>query len=181
MLTDLQKRKLNALFNLYDVDKNGFVEQADFEQIVHNLATTLGFQPGSPAYTRLHAGHMAIWNNVQQLSGAPGHQRVTLEEFLAGHDRLLSAKDRYLATIGHFGDSVIELSDQDGDGRLSQQEYVANLRSFNVDEAAANEAFRRLDRDGDGYLTHDEISRRVEEFFYSDDPQAPGNWLMGPF
>ncbi len=66
MLTDLQKRKLNALFNLYDVDKNGFVEQADFEQVVQNLAPTLHLQPGSPEYTRLHAGHMAIWNNVRQ-------------------------------------------------------------------------------------------------------------------
>jgi hypothetical protein len=72
------------------------------------------------------------------------------------------------------------LSDQDGDGRLSQQEYVANLRSFNVNEAAANEAFRRLDQDGDGYLTQAELSRCVEEFFYSEDPEAPGNWLVGP-
>ena len=182
MLTDFQKRKLTALFNLYDVDKNGFVDQADFEQVVQNLATPLRLQPGSPEYTRLHAAHMAIWNNVQQLAGAPGRQRVTQEEFVAGYDRLLSVKDTFLATIGNFADSIIELSDRDGDRRLSQQEYVANLRGFKADEAAANEAFRRLDRNGDGYLTHDQISRYVEEFFYSDDPEAPGNWMLGrPF
>ena len=180
MLTDFQKRKLNVMFNLYDVNKNGFEEQADFEQIVQNLATTLHFQPGSPEYTRLSAAHMAVWHNVQQLVGAPGSQHVTREEYLDGFDRILSVKDNYLAIVGSWSDSLIELSDRDGDGRLSQQEYVANLRSFNVEEAAANEAFRRLDLNGDGYLTHDEISRSVEEFFYSDDPQAPGNWLVGP-
>ena len=42
MLTDFQKRKLNALFDLYDVNKDGFVEQADFEHIVQNLANLLG-------------------------------------------------------------------------------------------------------------------------------------------
>jgi len=180
MLTDFQKRKLNVLFNLYDVDKDGFEEQADFEHIVQNVATTLRVQPGSPEYNRLYAAHMAVWNNVQQLSGSLGSQRVARDEYLAGYDRLLSDKDNFLATVGSWSDSIIELSDRDGDGRLSQQEYVANLRSFNVDEAAANEAFRRLDRNGDGYLTHDEISHSVEEFFYSDDPEAPGNWLVGP-
>jgi Ca2+-binding EF-hand superfamily protein len=181
MLTDFQKRKLNALFNLYDVNQDGFVEQADFEHIVQNLATIQGFQPGSSGYTRLSANHMAVWHNIQQLSGAPGSQRVTPEEFIAGHDRLLSVKDTFLATVGSFADSIIELSDRDGDRRLSQQEYVANLRSFNADEAVATEAFRRLDRNGDGYLTHDEISQAVEEFYYSEDPEAPGNWLIGPF
>ena len=181
MLTDFQKRKLNYLFDLYDVDKNGFVEQEDFEQVVRNLATTLRLQPGSPEYTRLHAGHMAIWNNVQQLGGAPGSQRVTREEFVNGYDRLLSNKDTFLATIGNFADVFLELSDQDRDGRLSQQEYVANLRGFNADEAAATEAFRKVDLDGDGYLSLDQITRYVEEFFYSDDPQAPGNWMLGPF
>ena len=180
MLTDFQKRKLTVLFDLYDVNKDGFEEQADFELIVQNLATTLGVQAGSPEYNRLYAAHMAVWNNGRQLVGSPGSQRVTREEHLAGYDRLLSDKDNFLATVGSWSDSLIELSDRDGDGRLSQQEYVANLRSFTVDEAAANEAFRRLDLDGDGYLTHEEISRGVEEFFYSDDPEAPGNWLVGP-
>jgi Ca2+-binding EF-hand superfamily protein len=181
MLTDFQKRKLTALFNLYDVNKDGFVEQADFEHIVRNLATTQGFQAGSEEYTRLSANHMAVWHNIQRLSGASDSQRVTPQEFIAGHDQLLEVKDNFLATVGSFADSIIELSDRDGDRRLSQQEYVADLRGFNAAEADANEAFRRLDRNGDGYLTHEEISLAVEEFYYSEDPEAPGNWLIGPF
>lgn len=180
MLTDFQKRKLIALFDMYDADKNGLLEQADYEQIVQNLATSLHYQPGSPEYARLYADHLAVWNATYQLCGAPGSQRVTQEEYVAAFDQLLSDKDNYQAIVGNWADSLIELSDRDGDGRLSQQEYVTNLRNFNTSEAAANEAFRRLDRNGDGYLTRDEILRRVEEFFYSDDPQAPGNWLVGP-
>src|SRR5205085_7464220 len=74
LFRSFQKRKLNALFNLYDVNQDGFVEQADFEHIVQNLATIQGFQPDSSGYTRLSANHMAVWHNIQQLSGAPGSQ-----------------------------------------------------------------------------------------------------------
>lgn len=180
MLTDFQKRKLTAVFDMYDVDKDGLLEQADYEQIVQNLARSLHYQPGSPEYARLYADHMALWNNTYQLCGAPDSQSVTREEYVAALDQLLSNKDNYRAIVGNWTDSLIELSDRDGDGRLSKQEYVTNLRNFNAAEAAANEAFRRLDRNGDGYLTRDEILRSVEEFFYSDDPEAPGNWLVGP-
>jgi hypothetical protein len=44
------------------------------------------------------------------------------EEFVAGYDRLLSDKDTFLATIGNFTDVFFELSDRDGDGRLSKQD-----------------------------------------------------------
>ena len=180
MLTDFRKRKLIALFNLYDVNKNGFLEQADYEQVGQNLTTTLNLQPGSPESTRLYAQPMSSWNTIYQLCGAPSNQRVTQEEYLAALDQLLSDKNNYHAIVGNWTDSIIRLSDRDGDGRLSQQEIVANGRSYNVDEATTNEAFRRLDQDGDGYLTREEILRSVEEFFYSEDPQAPGNWLFGP-
>ena len=36
------------------------------------------------------------------------------------------------------------------------------------------------DRDGDGYLVREELLQNVEEFYGSDDPGAPGNWLVGP-
>lgn len=180
MLTDFRKRKLIAIFDQYDVNKNRFLEQADYERTFQNLAASLHYKPGSPEYTRLYADQMAAWNNIYQLCGAPSSQRVTQEEFLAALDQLLSDKNNYQAVVGSYTDSLIELSDRDGDGRLSQQEYVANARSFNIDEAVATEAFRRLDHNGDGYLTHDEMSQGVEEYFYSDDPQAPGNWLGGP-
>jgi hypothetical protein len=32
----------------------------------------------------------------------------------------------------------------------------------------------------DEYLSFAELETGLEEFFMSDDPDAPGNWLLGP-
>jgi hypothetical protein len=49
-----------------------------------------------------------------------------------------------------------------------------------IDPTYSSEAFRRLDRDGDGELSHEEFRAAIVEFYLSDDENAPGNWLLGP-
>jgi Ca2+-binding EF-hand superfamily protein len=50
-----------------------------------------------------------------------------------------------------------------------------------VTEAEAADAFRRLDLDRDGYLSREEIFQNMKEYYFTDDPNAPGNWFFGPF
>jgi Ca2+-binding EF-hand superfamily protein len=42
------------------------------------------------------------------------------------------------------------------------------------------EAFTSLDRGSKGYLTEQDLVVAVQEFYLSDDPDAPGNVLYGP-
>jgi hypothetical protein len=73
------------------------------------------------------------------------------------------------------------LWDRDHDGRLSIVEYVALNGCYGISEEAAHEAFRHLDPAGTGLLNTEEVTKRVREFFLSDDPEAPGNWIIGPY
>ncbi|MFI6170550.1 hypothetical protein ACIBCN_27465 [Nocardia sp. NPDC051052] len=52
--------------------------------------------------------------------------------------------------------------------------------SLGIDPAHSSDAFRRLDRDGDGSLSYAEFRTAIVEFYLSDDQNAPGNWLLGP-
>lgn len=61
MLTPLRRRKLARLFTLYDVDRNGFIEQADFELIAHKTALAMNYQPSSPAYNTVHNQYITGW------------------------------------------------------------------------------------------------------------------------
>jgi Ca2+-binding EF-hand superfamily protein len=183
MLTDFQRRKLSRMFEMYDVDKNGLVEQTDYEQIAKNLSSIYGLSAGSPERAQLHATHMAFWNSVRQLSSEQAQSRVTREEFVNGYGKLVGNKQSFLAQMGGLADAVIAISDRNGDGQLSVKEYADNLRGFDMalSEQDAIEAARHLGIDGDGQLSRAEIMRLLEEFFYSEDPKAVGNGLLGKY
>ena len=69
----------------------------------------------------------------------------------------------------------------DGDGVIGKDEYRQYLTSSKIDPSVADETFAKLDTDGDGHLTRDEWEQLFLDFFLSDDPDAPGSWLWGPF
>ena len=181
MLTELQKRKLTVLFHHHDMDNDGFLGKADFEQFVKRFGEIQNYPPGSPEYETVYAQTMAAWEHVRQVADKDGDNRLSLEEFLESYDVTLSDENLYNQLVTEYSKSVMALWDRDGDGRLSGVEYVALLGCWGVGEEAAREAFRHLDRDGNGYITAEEFMKNVKEFYLSDDPDAPGNWMAGPY
>ena len=181
MLSELQTRKLTHLFNLYDVDKDGHVDKADYVQVVENLARLRNYTVGTPAYDSLLALYMSIWARLQQSTDANRDQRVTLNEFLTRYDVLLRQQEVAESVVIMMADMVTQMTDTDGDGRIAKAEFVAFLVAHNVDEEDAQSAFQYLDRTGDSLVTRDELLMNVQDFLCSDMPDAPGNWLFGPF
>lgn len=51
---------------------------------------------------------------------------------------------------------------------------------MNLPEADAREVFRRLDQDGDGLITRDDLLEAIREYYFYDDPHSAGSWLLGP-
>ena len=181
MLTALQTRKLTRAFSLFDVDRNGFMERSDCELVVGATTQAMGYALGSPEYQTYYTEYMAGWDDLLQLGDSDHDQRLSLTEFCAAYGQMMTMPDRFNAVILSTVKTIISLWDSNKDGKVSQSEYNAYLIAFHATEAEAATAFGRLDRNGDGYLTVDELIQSAEEFFLSDDPQAPGNWLVGPY
>lgn len=181
MLSELVTTKLTRYFNVLDADKNGYIQEADFAAIARNLAEARGWAPGTPGYAAVEAGVMLIWRNSAAFADRNHDGQVTLEEWLAHEDYYLATPERWeeygvLVTKGIF-----DVIDDDGDGSISPVEWRNFYQSFRIDPDAAADSFRRMDLDGDGSISRDEMVQHVTDFHFSDDPNAPGNWLFGPW
>jgi Ca2+-binding EF-hand superfamily protein len=180
MLSEFQKRKLTVAFHHLDTNGNGFLEKGDYERFVERFGQVQGFALDSPEYKAAYGQTMAAWDHVQRVADKEKDGRVSLEEYLESWDVTLSDEKLFDQLAVGYCRSLLDMWDRDGDGTLSGVEYAALLECYGATEKAAREAFRRLDRDGNGYLSVEELTQSVREF-YGDDPDAPGNWTLGPY
>jgi hypothetical protein len=56
--------------------------------------------------------------------------------------------------------------------------YLPSLMNIAPDDAA--EIARRLDADGDGYIDRQDILDAIHAYYFDEDPESAGSWLLGP-
>src|SRR5262245_11456527 len=182
MLTPMQNAKLTRLFVVLDADRDQKLERADFEEIVANLAESRGWLRGSHEYTVLESLYMRIWDDVKRLADSSGDGAVGLREFLTFHDHLLGSATLHQQVTMATVDVLFKAFDRDHDGHISIDDFRMFFAAYRIrDPGVADESFRRLDVGGTGRISRGDANARVEEFYFSDRPEAPGNWLFGPF
>jgi Ca2+-binding EF-hand superfamily protein len=82
-----------------------------------------------------------------------------------------------------IAEAAVALADRDGDGKVSEAEAIKSQMAWAggaLTEEQARASFKMTDSDGDGFATAEDMRRMVEQYYTSEDPQAPGNWLLGP-
>ncbi len=168
-------------FRTYDLGGDGFIEQADFQLAAGGLGEELGHKPGSPA--RQHATNLCLqlWQHLAQAVGTGHDGRISQAEyktaFAAG---LLVTPASFDQGYRPFLDAIMDIADVDGDGELTVDEQIRWTRSvMNLPETDSREVFRRLDTDGDGYITTRDMLGAIREYYFNDDPDSAGSWLLG--
>lgn len=160
MASELQRRKTAVVFRAMDVNSDGFLEREDFAALAARWTVNRGLAPGSPEARRLSAIMMAWWETLLEASDIDRDDKVTLDEVLlvveqlpadltpvqvtatalfeaidADGDRRISAAE-YRELIETWNgvptdtDEVFALLDLDGDGHLSQDEFVQLWTEF---------------------------------------------------
>lgn len=181
MLTELQQKKQQRFFGLLDSNRDGFVERKDFEAVAENLCIIQGIEMDTASYGRMEEVSEKLWIDIREYIDTSRDDRCSAEEWIKFTDEQIVNCDE--AWYDNYFDSVVtglfSLFDANGDGLISDMEYMQIFISFRIEPRHAATCFRRLDLNNDGYLNRDDLSNAVKEFFRSDDPKVDGNWLFG--
>ena len=182
MFSDLRKRKLTRFFNVLDRDGDGTITSADPEMVITNLASIRKLSPGMPKYDTFRAGFLAYWDDLMKRSDANDDGVVTLDEWLAYHEQMLADEQKFEYTVAFSAGIMFALMDVDDDGKITLEEYGEWMKAWGMNaESLSADIFAKLDRNGDGTLSQSEVLALTHEFYYSEDPDAPGNWAMGQY
>jgi juvenile hormone diol kinase len=181
MLTAFQRRKLTRYFNILDADGNGYFEIEDLELIARRLAESQDIPLGSEEHRALLEGLGLIWDHSRQYGISKDPNKVSLADWLAHEDYILSSeelKENYMRRITR---GVFDLVDTDGDGFINVTQFGQIMLSFGVEEGIPKWSFEKLDIDHEGKISREDFVKRVEEFHLSNDRDTPGNYLFGPY
>lgn len=181
MASETMTKKLTKHFHFQDLDKDGFVEQSDWEQCARNLAEIRGWSPDSPEYEAILTKHVQIWTLFWQPADENNDGKVSLDEYLHLADSQRTQEFFSLDVIAILFGAIFDTIDLDGDGQITDQDYRRFFKAWGGAEAPADQAFARLDLNGDGRLSRSIFIQFGSNFFLSDEPNVPGNWLFGPY
>ena len=182
MLGTLQRRKASHYFDLIDEDDNGLIQAEDFELRAERMADARNVT-GEAARATLQDRVMTWWDHLCAIADFDDDDRVTREEWQTywesvqvGVDQGGDGENKTLQSLERAARGTFHAINT-GDGPITAAEYGEWLAAWGADASEA--AFDRLDRDDTGDLTQTNLVEAVEEFYLSNDPDAPGNVLYG--
>jgi len=180
-MTDLQKAKQIHYFNVLDYNDDGVLEKEDFLKIADRIADMRDYEEDGSRHTAVRQEILRMWTNARALSGKKERSQVTLDDWLAHEQKVLDSEVLIHSYVRGIARAIFDILDADNDGVISEEEYLQFFRAFRGDPKDGKVAFDKLDADDNGHLTRQEFLEAVTEFHLSDDPDARGNWLFGPY
>lgn len=177
--SDLREKNIGSLFDLFDVDQDGYITEDDLLAAAGKALDGFGITD-----VQLRADILGIyrpaWEQLRADCDSNGDGRITRHElaaaFIAG---LSDPRAYYQQVFGPIVDRFAQVADQDGDGFIEADEYARLFTSPRMDQHAVRAAFERLDADADGKISIGEFTGAFAQMFLSRDPADPGTTVMG--
>ncbi|CAL9314735.1 EF-hand domain-containing protein [Streptomyces sp. SudanB182_2057] len=163
MVTKAERDYFQTLFRQLDADGDGKIAQVDLDQLVQTTLLRSGAAPGSERWRRVTGLSNRLWDGLRAGVDADQDGTVSAREFVTAYRR----PEFLERTAIPFEVAVLEMSDEDGDGRVSVAEWLAwqQAKGQPVHEALAE--FSEIDADGDGYLARSEYVLHLETRYKS--------------
>jgi Ca2+-binding EF-hand superfamily protein len=131
---------MSDIFDLFDVENNGYVTSKDTLKILASMGRKL--EPEDE-------------NEFLTIVDPRNAGRISKQNFLEGVETMFTIPQSYIPEI----QEAFEFFDKDNDGRISCKEFKQLLTKISDEykEKDVDELFKLVDLDLDGYITIDEF------------------------
>ncbi|GLW53714.1 MULTISPECIES: EF-hand domain-containing protein [Streptomycetaceae] len=179
MTTAVTSQKFSTLFDWFDQDQDGQLTQADLRATARVFSQAAA-DDDHGNITAIHDAFEQWWQLLLQHADTDGDGQVSREEFITAMEVNVTAPEHFETAVMTIADAVMNALDTNGDDVLDREEYIRLYDTLGVPQELSQEAFARVDRDGNGVISYGEYRAAIVEFYLSTDPTAPGNFLLGP-
>ncbi|MFD4670025.1 EF-hand domain-containing protein [Lentzea sp. NPDC058450] len=169
MTTALSHENDVRRFRKWDANNDGVIDRSDYEAEARRIVEAFGERLESGRGRAVMEALIVLHSRQAEAAGVGPAGVMNQEQYLAANQRLMFGRgdqgfdDLLRPAIA----AIADLCDTDRDGLVSKLElrqWLGNAVGLSVDDSDA--AFDRIDLDGDGSLTVDELVIAVREFHY---------------
>ena len=161
-MVSIQAQRLEQRFALWDANGDGRIDLSDYEAEARRIIRAFGEPEHTPKAQAVIAAYRHMWNYAADQKGIGAEGALGPDEFIElSHEILVERGDEGFAQVLRpCIQSVADLCDEDGDGQVDSDEFGRWIKAIGVD-ANPHELFRRLDTNGSGLLSVDELVHAV--------------------
>ncbi|MFJ9417606.1 EF-hand domain-containing protein [Streptomyces sp. NPDC101227] len=179
MTSAVKSQKFNTLFDWFDQGGDGRLTLDDFQEMA-GLFAGLAAEDDHANATAMREAFERWWQLLLAHGDRDGDGQISRQEFIDVMEANVTSPEHFEGAVLAIADALMRALDTNGDGVLSLDEYVRMYSALGIPPEHSGDAFKKLDRDGSGEISHAEFRTAISEFYLSADENAPGNWLIGP-
>lgn len=180
MSSTFRQRKYAAFFDHLDNNDDGVVDRHDWDRYAEIIRAEKGWSAREPQLEALVESTTVWWESMRSAFGVTEDEGIGRVQFVAFCDRMAQELRAGGPPPQWAIDMCIrthQMLDSTGTGTVDASEYAVWLRAIGS-SADPEEVFAKLDLDGDGVVSRDEMVTLLGQFFISEDPAEPGNYLL---
>ncbi|VVC89765.1 unnamed protein product [Leptidea sinapis] len=160
-MAEWQKQYCKVLFHIQDASSDGVLDVQGWKDLEHKAA---------------HGTMSRIWEGLSKAADIDKDGKITSEEWVAMWTTL--DKDSMTEWQKQYCNLFFHIQDATCDGVVDRNDFVQVHVNFGIPKDEAVEAYNMLSGDKPS-ISKEDFEKLFKEFFFSDDINAPGNYLCG--
>jgi len=181
---DFLRKKLEFLFRYrYDVNSDGMINFEDYESVVKKLTSAAAVQPGDKFYDDTDARQQETFAILMESADKDGDGSISMDEFIEWGMNIAKRMEgeKLPDDLMKFFKLNWRNTDQNDDGMVDRDEYVAVHKLWDVPAKLSGPAYDSLTNNGEKPLDFNHYLEISKRFFSTYDVKDNSRFFWGVY